>query len=120
MVCQTPYDEVPYRSYPIPWTAPERLALASMIHGGPRVRLDEYCVLELGCGDGTNLIPMAYYRRHGMFVGVDSASGQIARARAKQAQLGLDNLVFIASDFESVEAQLTGLFDFVIGHGVFS
>ena len=42
--------ELPYKSYPIDWTAPERLALASLLMGGPYPPLNEYRVLELGCG----------------------------------------------------------------------
>ena len=61
MTTQTnPYDDLPYRSRPIEWTAPERLMLTSLLHGGPRQRLDGYRVLELGCADGANLLPLAY------------------------------------------------------------
>jgi SAM-dependent methyltransferase len=116
----TPYDELPYRSFPIEWTAPERLALASLLHGGPRQRLDEYRVLELGCGDGTNLIPMAYYRRHAEFVGIDSAHSQIAIANEKGSSLRLTNVSFAAADFQSATKTLSGAFDYIIGHGVFS
>ena len=97
----TPYDELPYRSFPIEWTAPERLALTSLLHGGPRQRLEEYRVLELGCGDGTNLIPMAYYRRHATFVGIDSAYTQIAVANEKRSSLQVTNITFVSTDFES-------------------
>ena len=65
-----PYDELPYQSFPIEWTAPERLALASLLHGGPRPLLDGYRVLELGCGSGANLLALAYYRQHVTFLGV--------------------------------------------------
>src|SRR5262245_31152579 len=116
----TPYDELPYRSFPIEWTAPERLALASLLHGGPRQRLDEYRVLELGCGDGTNLIPMAYYRRRATFVGVDSAQTRIAVANEKRSSLGLTNITFLAADFGSAPKSLSGDFDYIIAHGVFS
>jgi SAM-dependent methyltransferase len=116
----TPYDELPYRSFPIEWTAPERLALASLLHGGPRQRLDEYRVLELGCGDGTNLIPMAYYRRHATFVGIDSAQTRIAVANEKRSSLGLTNITFLAADFGSAGTRLSGHFDYIIVHGVFS
>jgi SAM-dependent methyltransferase len=116
----TPYDEFPYRSFPIEWTAPERLALASLLHGGPRQRLDEYRVLELGCGDGTNLLPMAYYRPHATFVGIDSAHTRIAVANEKRSSLRLTNITFAATDFESTRRSLTGHFDYIIAHGVFS
>ena len=71
MVTPDPYDEVPYRSIPIRMDGTERLALASLLHGGPRPALDSYRVLELGCGNGANLLPLAFYRRHATFVGVD-------------------------------------------------
>lgn len=116
----TPYDELPYRSFPIEWTAPERLALTSLLHGGPRQRLDEYQVLELGCGDGTNLVPLAYYRTGGTFVGVDAAASQIAVANEKRALLKLDNLSFVTADFASAADCVTGQFDYIVGHGVFS
>lgn len=115
-----PYDDLPYRSRSIEWTAPERLALTSLFHGGPRQRLDSYRVLELGCGDGANLLPMAYYRQNAMFVGIDGARSQIEIANSDKSELGLSNIDFIHSDFLTADQQLTGVFDFIIAHGVFS
>jgi len=116
-----PYDELPYRTTPIEWSAPERLVLASLLHGGPRIELDAgYRVLELGCADGANLLPMAWFRRHASFVGVDGAGSQIELARARAAALGLENLAYVHADLEAADAQLDGEFDFIIVHGVFS
>jgi SAM-dependent methyltransferase len=116
----TRYDEVPYRSFPIEWTAPERLALASLLHGGPRARLDGYRVLELGCNDGTNLIPLAYYRPHATFIGIDNATTRIDAADEKRASLDLANVSFLASDFISAVDKLSEQFDYIVAHGVFS
>lgn len=116
-----PYDELPYRSYPIEWTAPERLALASLLHGGPRLPLEAYSVLELGCGDGANLLPLAYYRRHARFVGVDGARSRIEVAGERRSALGLSNVEFVHADFTAAARRLSGrLFDYIIAHGVFS
>jgi SAM-dependent methyltransferase len=120
LTAANPYDEFPYRSRPIPWAAPETLCLTSMLHGGPRVALDAYRVLELGCGDGANLLPLAYYRRRSTFVGVDSSRGAISTANARRADLSLRNLEFVHSDFDAAAAHLEGPFDFVLAHGVFS
>jgi SAM-dependent methyltransferase len=120
MATLDPYDELPYRSLPIEWTAPERLALASVLHGGPRQRLSGYRVLELGCGDGANLLPLAFYRRHGSFVGVDRAGSQIERAETGRVRLGLCNVEFICADFLDADQALSDSFDFIIAHGVFS
>lgn len=115
-----PYDELPYKSIPVEWTAPERLALTSLLHGGPRQPLDAYAVLELGCGNGANLLPLAYYRRNATFVGLDGAGGQIEAAEVRGSALQLSNLSFVAADFANAAARLSGEFDFIIAHGVFS
>jgi SAM-dependent methyltransferase len=115
-----PYDVVPYKSLPIEWTAPERLALTSRLHGGPKPLLSSYRVLELGCADGANLLPLAYYRRQGTFVGVDGARSQIDVANSRKAALSLGNVEFIHSDFLTAGQQLSGYFDYIIAHGVFS
>ncbi len=115
-----PYDELPYCCAPIEWTAPERLALASLLHGGPRIALDRYRMLELGCGDGSNLIALASYRRHAEFVGVDGSARHIELARARAGSLGLDNLRFIHADLRHAAAALEGRFEIIVAHGVFS
>lgn len=127
-----PYDEFPYRGSSIEWSAPERLALTSVLHGGPRPALSQYRVLALGCGDGANLLPLAWYRRHASFVGIDRARGRIELARQRAAELGLDNVEFIHADLEAPEGQLRALldgrpdgrpdgrFDFILAHGLLS
>ena len=115
-----PYDDLSYKSLPIEWIAPERLALTSRLHGGPQPSLKTYRVLELGCADGANLLPLAYYRRQGTFVGVDGAGSQIDIANSRKAALGLANIEFIHSDFLTAGQQLSGYFDYIIAHGVFS
>ena len=115
-----PYDELPYRSCPIEWTAPERLALASLLHGGPRPPLERYRVLELGCGNGANLLPLAYYRRHADFAGVDGAGSQIEIAKARKTALELANIDFVHADFLAADRCLSGEFDYILAHGVLS
>lgn len=115
-----PYDELPYRSVPIEWSAPERLALASLLHGGPRLPLDTYRVLELGCGNGANLLPLAYYRPDATFVGVDGSVTAIEVAQARRSELELTNLEVVHADFLSAADRVSGPFDFILAHGVFS
>lgn len=117
---ENPYDVFPYRSSPIDWTAPERLAACSALHGGPQPSLSGYRVLELGCGDGANLLPMAFYRRGAEFVGVDSSRFAIGRAEERRRELGLSNVRFIGADFAAAAAELSGSFEFIIAHGVVS
>lgn len=115
-----PYDQLPYRCQPIEWTAPERLALASLLHGGPCPDVQRCRVLELGCGDGSNLLPLAYYRHEAQFIGVDGAGSQIDIAQCRRQQLQLNNVEFLQLDFSEVDRVLDGTFDFIIAHGIFS
>jgi SAM-dependent methyltransferase len=115
-----PYDELPYRSIPIEWSAPERLALASLLHGGPRAPTDGYRVLELGCGNGANLLPLAYYRPDATFVGVDGAGSAMEVAQARRSELALSNVELVHADFLSAADRVSGPFDYILAHGVFS
>lgn len=115
-----PYDELPYLGKPVVWMAPERLAVVSWIHGGPRPGLDRYRMLEVGCGDGANLIALAWYRSHGEFVGIDASRQHIEIAQARARDLGLSNLRFIHADLREADAHLSAPFDFITAHGVFS
>lgn len=117
---QNPFDELPYLAYPITQMAPEHLALTSLVHGGPRLALEGYRVLELGCANGANLLPLAWFRRHGDFTGLDASARQIALANESRDKLGLGNLKFINADFRTAKEQLEGPFDIIMAHGVFS
>ena len=112
------YESVPYRGHPITATAPARMALASLAHGGPRPSLETPRVLEIGCGDGANLLPLAYFHPRWQLVGVDSSARAIATAREGARALGLDNVSFEEADLASFVPE--GEHDFVIAHGVYS
>ncbi|HTV01230.1 MAG TPA: class I SAM-dependent methyltransferase [Luteitalea sp.] len=117
----SPYDDLPYRSSPIPWTSPDRLAVASLLHGGPRLRSDApYRVLEIGCGDGSNLVALALHWPHATFVGLDNAAVPLATARERAETSGASNTTFIFSDIQSADAVVEGRFDIILAHGVFS
>jgi SAM-dependent methyltransferase len=71
-------------------------------------------VLELGCGDGGNLAPLAMVLPGSTFLGIDSAPAAIARGR----EFELPNLTLTAAAIEAFETP--GAFDYVIAHGVYS
>jgi SAM-dependent methyltransferase len=76
-------------------------------------------VLELGCGRGANLIPMACQYPAGRFVGIDLSLRAIEAARESAAELELGNLHFEHLDILAVTPAL-GQFDYIIAHGVYS
>jgi SAM-dependent methyltransferase len=76
-------------------------------------------VLELGCGDGGNLIPMALALPDASFVGIDAAPQAIARGQGLAAELGLQNVELEVRAIEDLSPAAGG-FDYVIAHGVYS
>src|SRR5262245_3053502 len=80
----------------------------------PRAR-----VLEIGCGLGANLIPMADGLPEGTFLGIDLSERQVAEGRATIEAVGLTNVELRPMDIRDAGAEL-GTFDYIIAHGVFS
>src|SRR5262245_13926006 len=115
----TLYDEVRYTSRPFPQTHPDRLATLATWFGMHPAAVDRCRVLELGCGTGANLIPMALGLPESSFVGVDLATSAIADGQAMASALGLANLDLLALDVRTIPDQF-GVFDYIIAHGLFS
>ncbi|MEA2220733.1 MAG: hypothetical protein QOJ35_3359 [Solirubrobacteraceae bacterium] len=113
------YDDVPYPGRSFAQTHPNRLATMATLFGLDPAPPAACRVLELGCGDGGNLIPMAVDLPSSTFVGIDSSAHAIARARALTEQLGLDNIIFEHVGIEAYDAPADG-FDYVVAHGLYS
>jgi methyltransferase-like protein/ubiquinone/menaquinone biosynthesis C-methylase UbiE len=116
---QTAYDRVPYLGYAFAQTHPDRLATAARLFGMSPAPVTRCRVLELGCGDGGNLIPMGFALPDSTFVGLDLAAQAVARGQAVVAELGLQNVELRQADLMEVGAEL-GEFDYVIAHGLYS
>jgi SAM-dependent methyltransferase len=115
----SPYDRIAYRTLPMPQTHPDRLATIALLHGMTPRPIDRCRVLELGCGDGSNLIPMAYGLPGSEFVGVDLAATAVASGAATIAALGLRNVVLHHLDVMDVSDDF-GTFDYIIAPGIYS
>jgi SAM-dependent methyltransferase len=114
-----PYDHIAYRTLPMPQTHPDRLATIALLHGMAPRPVDRCRVLELGCGDGSNLIPMAYGLPGSEFVGVDLATTAVTSGAAAISALGLRNVVLHHLDVMDV-SDAFGTFDYIIAPGLYS
>lgn len=114
-----PYDDLEYPGFPFPQTHPDRLATIANLFGMTAKNVTECRVLELGCGDGANLIPMAYGLPGSNFVGIDLADRAIEKGHAAIVELGLRNIELRTMNVLDVSSDL-GKFDYIIAHGVFS
>lgn len=114
------YDEIPYPSFTFPQTRPDRLATLGYCFGIPTAPPEKCRVLELGCGDGTNLISFAYILPESEFVGIDLSDRHIADGRAVVSRLGLKNVNLTKGDVMEFGRENYGEFDYIIAHGLFS
>lgn len=113
------YVDIPYPSVPIRYTHPEILAVIGALHGLAPAPVDSCRVLEIGSGDGGNLIPMACSIPGGRFVGIEPSGPAVDRARALADAVGAGNVRFVHAGVEDAADDL-GPFDYIVAHGVFS
>jgi cyclopropane fatty-acyl-phospholipid synthase-like methyltransferase len=76
-------------------------------------------VLELGCGDGGNVLSMAQTLPESTFLGIDADAGAIGRGNELAAAAGLENVELRVGDIAHLPADL-GPFDHIVAHGVYS
>src|ERR1035441_8649972 len=115
----TIYDEVLYPNSPFAQTHPDRLATLAILFGMDPAPLPRCRVLEVGCGNGENLIPMAFQYPAAEFLGIDAAGMAVHAGHQEIATLGLPNLRLEHRDIMDAGPEL-GTFDYVIAHGFYS
>lgn len=113
------YDVVDYPTHVYPQLHPSRLAAIARLHGVAAASPRECRLLEVGCGEGLQLLALAMAYPHGRFVGVDLSANAIARGEAMRARLGLDNLQLLAMDLLEWDPG-PDAFDYIVAHGFYS
>ncbi len=113
------YDRILYDSQPMAQTHPDRLATLAILFGMAPAPVSQCRVLEIGCGNGANLIPMALTLQGSSFTGIDLARGAIETARATAGELGAANCRFHHLDLMDLTPEF-GEFDYIVAHGVYS
>jgi SAM-dependent methyltransferase len=113
------YDQVLYEGHPFSQTHPDRLATVARMFGMAPASPGACRFLEIGCGDGGNLIPMGYSLPGSRFVGLDAGGRGIEKGRALAEEAGVRNVELLHSDILEAGASL-GTFDYIVAHGVYS
>ena len=114
------YAEVPYPGLAFPQSHPDRLATHARLMGMKAAPPDGCRMLEVGCADGGNLIPMAAALPGSEFVGIDLDPLALAAAQERAAALGAGNVSFREADLATLDPGELGRFDYVVAHGVYS
>lgn len=123
MDAENAYDAVSYPAFPYPDTHPDRLAVMAALHGLSPAPVASCRVLEIGCSEGANLIPMAWGLPASQFTGFDLAGVPIRRGQARVEALGLRNLRLFQADLMTVNEAAPdplGEFDYIVAHGLYS
>ena len=115
----TSYDVVSYACHPWPQTHPDRLVAIGTLLGLAPAPFDRCRVLELGGGDGSNLIPMGLTCPHSTFVGYDLAETAVAEGTRVARALHLKNVQLHAANLLNFPAD-AGPFDYILAHGLYS
>ncbi|MFI4902750.1 MAG: methyltransferase regulatory domain-containing protein [Burkholderiales bacterium] len=119
LVIRAAYDAVDYDCTAYPQSHPDRLRTIAHVFGVDAPPVETARVLEVGCGDGSNLIPIADAFPQATFVGCDLAPRAIEKGRALIAEAGLSNVTLLCQDLRDLPASL-GEFDYMIAHGFYS
>jgi SAM-dependent methyltransferase len=113
------YDAVPFFGGTVAHAHPEFMETVAGLRGMRPARAAGARVLELGCGVGGNLLPMAERYPAARFLGIDLAERQITMAQDMARQCSLANIEFRRQDIRELGREL-GQFDYIISHGVYS
>jgi len=117
-VARNVFDEVAYPAHAFANTHPDQLAVMAALHGFTAAPPAKCRVLEIGCNEGANLIPMAFAMPGSEFTGFDLAALPIARGQQRIGELSLRNIRLFEADICDVH----GLeeFDYIVAHGVYT
>jgi methyltransferase-like protein/protein-L-isoaspartate O-methyltransferase len=113
------YNQILYPTHAFPETHPDTLARMAVLFGMEPPPVGDCRVLEIGCGDGGNIIPMGFEIPNGEFVGIDSAIIPIQNAQRLIERSGARNVAVRALDLMEIGPDL-GMFDYIIAHGIYS
>jgi methyltransferase-like protein/2-polyprenyl-3-methyl-5-hydroxy-6-metoxy-1,4-benzoquinol methylase len=114
------YNTVPYHSKPFAQSAPEQMAVMARLFKLEPPPLATARVLELGCSAGGNIIPLATRYPGVHAVGIDLSSVEIEQGKAQLEKLGITNCELRCLDIVKAASEITGLYDYIVCHGVFS
>src|SRR5438045_9760492 len=86
------YEQVAYTGFVYPQAHPGRLAVIASLFGMEPAPPEHCRVLELGCGDGANLIPTAYELPQSQIIALDLSPTAVQRGQGLVTVIGQSRL----------------------------
>jgi SAM-dependent methyltransferase len=112
-------NEIPYPGFPRIEAHPGLIGAIARLHGLQVAPAEKCRLLELGCGDGGHLLPLAQAFPRSRFVGIDLSCDAIANGKGLARQAALNNVSLTCSDLRD-EFHRSEEFDYIIAHGIYS
>ena len=91
------YDELPYLGFPRRHAHPSVIAANARVFGLKSPEVGDARVLELGCGDGANIMSIAATLPDSKCCGVDFSKTQIDKGKIAISESGLTYIEFSTS-----------------------
>lgn len=113
------YDAVAYPTPIVPEMSPSRIRAAGAFYGYRLPPVDSGAVLEIGCGDGFNLLAIAAASPSVRHIGFDLSAAAIERGRKILNASGLENADLEVGDIATWRHPELK-FDYILCHGVHS
>ncbi len=110
-------DELPYTSQVMPYTHPYHLATIAKLFGMQAAK--PHRILELACGDGSNILGIAQSLPQSECWAIDKSASEIAQAQQFANQAKLHNINLKVVDILEIDTSF-GQFDYIIVHGIYS
>lgn len=95
------YDQVAYPGLVHPFATPDRLSVFGALFGLSVEPPPGATIVELGCGDGMNLLAIAQRFPDATVIGVDTSEVALATARRRLSTLGLGRVELLRLDLAS-------------------
>ncbi|OZG32182.1 methyltransferase regulatory domain-containing protein [Rickettsia endosymbiont of Culicoides newsteadi] len=113
------YDDFPYESFPFTYTRPEHLRTIGLVFGMQPPMVENARILDIGCGEGGNMINFAESYPQSYSLGIDLSKTQIDNGLKVVNSLGLKNIELKHLSILDIDESF-GKFDYIICHGVIS
>jgi trans-aconitate methyltransferase len=104
---------------PDPALHPDRLAVVARLHGVPATPPEQARVLDLGCGTGAHLLPLAEQLPDAHLRGIDLDGARLQVGAGLAVAAGLDPTIFAQADAREPGAIGTG-WDYILANRVIS
>lgn len=117
----TPYDKIAYPTAVFAQTTPDRMAVMATLHGLAAPSIETARVLEIGGGDGMNLLALGVAWPDTRSLSFDLAASAVARGARWAEQAGIRNVRVEQMDIlDAAAGAIDEPFDYVIAHGVYA